>query len=109
MRVPFALPLLAASLAGCSMLPGRSAEPRGSTSADTGGWYSSPVVQPLPAPQGEAAGQCLSRLGQTGADYSALPDRYIDQGCTNLGTVQLATLAADHSTLGVNNLGPVTC
>ena len=27
----------------------------------------------------------------TGADYSALPDRYIEQGCTNLGTVQLAS------------------
>jgi hypothetical protein len=44
-----------------------------------------------------------------GADYSPLPDRYVDQGCTNLGTVQLATLSADRSTLGVSNLGPVTC
>jgi hypothetical protein len=109
MRVSFALPLIAASLAGCSMLPGRSAESHRSTSADTGGWYSSPVVQPLPAPQNEAAGQCLSQLGQTGADYSALPDRYIDQGCTNLGTVQLAALHADSASLGVSNLGPVTC
>jgi len=109
MRVPFALPLIAASLAGCSMLPEGRAESRRSTSTEAGGWYSSPVVQPLPAPHSEVAGQCLSRLGQTGAAYSELPDRYIDQGCTNLGTVQLATLSADRSTLGVTNLGPVTC
>jgi hypothetical protein len=108
MRVPFALPLIAASLAGCSMLPERAAQSRQSSS-DTDSWYSSPVVQPLPAQRSEAAGQCLSRLGQAGADYSALPDRYIDQGCTNLGTVQLSTLSADRSTLGVSNLGPVTC
>jgi hypothetical protein len=44
-----------------------------------------------------------------GAEYAALPDRYIDQGCTNLGTVQLGELSSDNSTLGVSNLGPVTC
>ena len=109
MRVSFALPLIAASLAGCSMLPNGAAEPNRSSRTDTGEWYSSPVVQPLPAPHSEAAGQCLARLGQTGADYSALPDRYIDQGCTTLGTVQLAALHSDTTTLGVSNLGPVTC
>ena len=107
MRVPFALLPFAASLAGCSMLPQGAAEPSRSTSADT--WYSAPVVQPLPAPRSEAVGQCLSQLGQTGAEYSALPDRYVDQGCTTLGTVQLAALPADGSTLGVTNIGPVTC
>ena len=109
MRVSPALLLIAASLAGCSMLPEGATQARRSTSTDTGSYYSSPVIQPLPAPHTEAAGQCLSHLGQMGAEYSALPDRYIDQGCTNLGTVRLATLSADHSTLGVSNLGPVTC
>jgi hypothetical protein len=107
MRVRFAPALIAASLAACSMLPDGATEPRRSTGSGTS--YSSPVVQPLPAPQGEAAGQCLSRLGQMGADYSALPDRYLDQGCTNLGTVRLAALHADSASLGVSNLGPVTC
>ncbi len=119
MRAWIVLALIAAPLAGCSVLPQGAGESRGSTSADS--WYSDPVVQPLPttrqlpavqgipAPRSEAAGQCLSRLGQTGAEYAALPDRYIDQGCTNLGTVQLASLAADHSTLAISNLGPVTC
>ena len=109
MRVSFALLPFAASLAGCSMLPQGAAEPSRSTSADTDTWYSAPVVQPLPAPQSVATGQCLSQLGQTGADYAALPDRYVDQGCTTLGTVQLAALPADASTLGVTNIGPVTC
>jgi hypothetical protein len=119
MRVHFALPLFAAALAGCTVLPEGASEKSRATRTDTNsGYYSSPVVQPLPgpatvqrlpAPRSEAAGQCLSRLGQTGADYAPLPDRYIEQGCTNLGTVQLAALAADHSTLAVSNLGPVTC
>jgi hypothetical protein len=109
MRVSFALLPFAASLAGCSMLPQGAAEPSRSTSAGTDSWYSDPVVQPLPAPRSEADGQCLSQLGQAGAAYSALPDRYVDQGCTTLGTVQLAALPADASTLGVTNIGPVTC
>lgn len=123
MRVRFALPLLAAAVAGCTMVPGGRGEPHRSSRADSDTWYSDPVVQPLPssrsegaglaqplpAPRSQAAGQCLSRLGQSGAEYAPLPDRYIDQGCTNLGTVQLAALAADHSTLAVSNLGPVTC
>lgn len=107
MRVPIVLALITASLAGCSMVPERAAQ---SGRADgNSGYYSAPMVQPLPAPLGEAAGQCLSQLGRTGAQYSALPDRYVDQGCTTLGTVQLAALHADNATLGVSNLGPVTC
>lgn len=108
MRASPFLPILVAALAGCTMLPESSGEQR-RTSADSGTSYSSPVVQPLPRPHSQAAGQCLSRLGQMGADYSPLPDRYIDQGCTNLGTVQLAALPSDYATLGVSNLGPVTC
>ena len=109
MRVSFALPLIAASLASCSMLPEGATQTHRSTTNGTDSYYSSPVIQPLPAPHDAAAGQCLSRLAQAGAEYSALPDRYIDQGCTNIDTVRLATLSADHSTLGVSNLGPVTC
>lgn len=106
MRVRFVLLPTAALLAGCSMLPENASQPHRSAGS---GSYSSPVVQPLPAPRGEGAGQCLSRLGQMGAEYSPLPDRYVDQGCTTLGTVQLAALSSDSSTLGVSNLGPVTC
>jgi hypothetical protein len=109
MRVCFVLAVMAAPLAGCSMVPEGGAQPHRSTRTDGGGWYSAPVVQPVPAPRDAIAGQCLSRLGQTGAEYAPLPDRYLDQGCTTLGTVQLAALHADSSKLGVSNLGPVTC
>jgi hypothetical protein len=51
----------------------------------------------------------MARLGQLGAEYSAVPDRYVDQGCAILGTVQLASLPSDTASLGVTNLGPVTC
>ena len=68
---------------------------------------SSPALT-LPAARPEA-GQCLARLGQMGAQYTALPDRYLDQGCSELGTVQLASLRSDDTTFGVTNLGPVTC
>jgi hypothetical protein len=44
-----------------------------------------------------------------GAQYTPVADRYIDQGCAVLGTVQLASLRSDNATLGVTNLGPVTC
>lgn len=107
MRVRFASFLMAASLAGCSVLPDGAAEPYRSTRAGV-----APAPSParsLPAPHDAVAGQCLARLGQLGAEYSPLPDRYIDQGCNTLGTVQLAALHSDEATLGVSNLGPVTC
>lgn len=92
----------AALLAGCSVLPERAAERRSSVSAATPA--RSPAVVRSPE-----AGQCLARLGQMGAEYTAVPDRYLDQGCAILGTVQLASLPSDNSPLAVTNLGPVTC
>jgi hypothetical protein len=92
----------AAALTACSALP------------ESTGTRRQTVAPPSPtrtvlAPPSPATGQCLASLGQTGAEYTALPDRYIDQGCAILGTVQLASLASDTSHLGVTNLGPVTC
>ena len=92
----------AAALAGCSALPEGTGERRQT------------VAAPGPArnfamPRNPATGQCLARLGRTGAEYTAVPDRYVDQGCAILGTVQLASLPSDTAHLGVTNLGPVTC
>jgi len=53
--------------------------------------------------------QCLGALGQTGAQFTPLPDRYLNDGCSNLGTVQLHAISGEGATLGVNNIGPVTC
>jgi len=38
-----------------------------------------------------------------------MPDRYFGGGCTNLGTVRLASLRSDTAQLALSNLGPVTC
>ncbi len=94
----------AMALAACSALPGGSDNPRQQTAAPA-----PRAVLALPVPRSPAAGQCLARLGQSGAAYQPLPDRYIDQGCATLGTVQLASLRSDDASFGVTNLGPVTC
>jgi len=94
-----ALFLAAIVLSGCSVLPERSREPAAPA----------PVRGVAVPPTGEAA-QCLSRLGRLGAGFSPLPDRYLGEGCSNLNTVQLASLASDSAQpLSVTNLGPVTC
>ena len=93
--------ICAALLAGCSALPEQASQRRG-------GAISSPT-RTVAIPRSPETGQCLARLGQLGAEYTAVPDRYAEQGCAILGTVQLASLPSDSSHLGVTNLGPVTC
>lgn len=93
--------LPAALLAGCSALPEQPAERRSTASSQP--------ARGLPAPKTGQEAQCLSELGKMGASYSPLPDRYIESGCTNLNTVQLASLPSDSAALAVTNLGPVTC
>jgi len=97
----FALLVGAAVVAGCSALPQQAAERRTGTVAAPS--------RTVAIPRSPQTGQCLARLGQLGAEYSAVPDRYVEQGCAILGTVQLASLPSDTSHLGVTNLGPVTC
>ena len=91
-----------AALAGCSALPGHSGERRQAVAAPSNSQY-------VPVPRNAEAGQCLARLGQMGAQYTPVADRYTGQGCAVLGTVQLASQRSDNATLGVTNLGPVTC
>ena len=93
--------ICAALVAGCSALPEQASQRRG-------GAISSPT-RTVAIPRSPETGQCLARLGQLGAEYTAVPDRYVEQGCAILGTVQLASLPSDSSHLGVTNLGPVTC
>ena len=93
--------ICAALLAGCSALPEQASQRRG-------GAISSPT-RTVAIPRSPETGQCLARLGQLGAEYTAVPDRYAEQGCAILGTVQLASLPSDSSHLGVTNLGPGTC
>src|SRR5690349_5914563 len=94
--------ICAALLAGCAASPDRSGD-RGQSAATPGAPRT--VLTP-PTPQ---TAQCLAQLSTMGADYTPIPDRYVDQGCAILGTVQLASLPSDQSRFAVTNLGPVTC
>lgn len=93
------LGLICALLAGCSALPEQRSERRTAAAP----------ARTVATPRSLEAGQCLVRLGRTGATYSSVPDQYLDQGCAIVGTVQLASLPSDSSPLAVSNLGPVTC
>jgi len=92
------LSLAALPLAACSLPPGRGGETR-----------QPPVREGPPAIATSQSGQCFARLGAAGVNFSPLPDRYLAQGCTNLGTVQLRDLPSDASRLAIVNVGPVTC
>ena len=101
--------LLGLSLAGCSVLP--AGAERQASRADTRPAATTPSrsnAAPSVAAR-PADNQCLRKLGDAGAQFTPLPDRYLDQGCTNLGTVQMYALAGDNGRLDVSNLGPVTC
>lgn len=89
-------------LGGCSVLPGDGE--RGGSSGAKG-----PPLMSAPVSRSPSSAQCLSTLGAAGASYTPLPDRYLDRGCTNLGTVQLTALAGESAALQLGNIGPVTC
>lgn len=92
----FILLPLVALLAACGVVPeGRKQEPlRRSTLTVT------------PRPE---ARQCLASLGRANASFTPLPDQYFGAGCSTLNTVRLASLRSDSASLGLANLGPVTC
>lgn len=89
-------PLLLALLGACAI-------PASDTSRSPREERAAPVSR---APE---ARQCMAELGESGAQFTPLPDRYTGEGCSTLGTVQLRALATDAASLAVTNLGPVTC
>lgn len=105
--------LLSAALSACSLVPQVSGAPAASNSSrsnsSTASAPAARVTAPPPISRTNADNQCLARLGQAGARFEALPDRYFDQGCSTLGTVQMHALASDSGSLELRNLGPVTC
>lgn len=102
------LALATLALSGCSFVPGSGEQypSAGRSGADT---RSATVNAPAPLARNAEERQCLSQLGQAGALFDALPDRYLGQGCSNLNTVQMHALAGDDGRLDVSNVGPVTC
>ena len=97
----------AIALAGCSVLPGGGSQRDGQRSATA----PAPRAQSstLAVSRSPGVQQCLSGLGAAGVEFTPLPDRYIGQGCTNLGTVQMTAMAGDRDRFGISNIGPVTC
>lgn len=110
------LSLATLALSACTLVPQASGgQPAASNSSTTSGNRSTagaPAVRSnnqLPMARNNADNQCLAQLGQAGARFEALPDRYFDQGCSTLGTVQMHALSSDNGSLELRNLGPVTC
>ena len=101
MSKSLALLLGAGVLAGCSAIP---------ESARHSGDSRERVARAEPnfsnAPETR---QCLANLGTSQARFEPLPDQYHGGGCATLGTVRLAALQTDLTTIGVANIGPVTC
>ncbi len=60
-------------------------------------------------PADASARKCLSTLGATRASFTPLPDQFFGAGCATRNTVRLASLQSDYDSLGLTNLGPVTC
>jgi hypothetical protein len=94
MRRIFALLPLLACLSACIDSPRPSKRPPTRTSAVT--------------PRAEAR-QCLADLSRTEAGFTPLADQYYGGGCSTVNTVRLTSLRSDDATLGLTNLGPVTC
>lgn len=106
MKQAVVLAVATLGLSACSLVPGD----RGSSTADSRSGPQSPQLNaPAPLARSAAQNQCLTQLGQAGVRFDPLPDRYLGQGCSNLGTVQMHALAGDEGPLGVSNIGPVTC
>lgn len=101
LRIPI-LAGLAFLATGCSLLPDASAPERSGSVRDVRSGAAPVAASP-------AARQCLSRLADRKARFSALPDAYFAQGCSAVGAVNLTALAADDGDVFVTNLGPVYC
>lgn len=94
-------------LAGCSTVPkGRdvASTPRSSSTGGT-------IVRREPSP---SLNQCYASLTRAQANFTPLPDRDFGNGCSQFGSVELASLdlaAANPGagTLAIANLGPITC
>jgi hypothetical protein len=68
-----------------------------------------PALTQRPLATRPEAAQCLSQLNQAGAQFTPVNDAYFGNGCSTVGTVQLAALSGDNARLGVSNIGPVQC
>lgn len=94
----FALMPAVALLSACNAIPQADAPQRAAVKRSASGLTLRPETR-----------QCLSSLGASRANFTPLPDQYYGAGCSTLGTVRLASLRGEDASLGLSNLGPVTC
>lgn len=112
MRLLMAVPIAALLLSGCSAIP-----QIGGRSSDASARPASASAPSAPAARIASSGpvrQCHSALQAAAVQFTPLPDRYLDGGCTQLGAVRMASLDLSRfnrgsGELAVANLGPVTC
>ncbi|SFG18397.1 Extensin-like protein C-terminus [Novosphingobium sp. CF614] len=96
-RFLLVLPLVSA-LSACIDIPQAQAPRRQTVRQSTGTFNPRPEYR-----------QCLSELGAQKATFMPLADQYFGTGCSNVATVKLSGLRSDSTSLGLTNLGPVTC
>jgi hypothetical protein len=112
---PIAALLVACSLlSACSVVPAGVAQ-QGSTRTGAGSASGavvtarSPAMTQRPVAVAPQQGQCLAELNQAGAQFTPVVDNYFGNGCSTVGTVQLAALSGDSGRLSLGNIGPVQC
>ncbi len=99
MRRILAIAFIPFVLAGCGVAPD-TREPASRPVTNAGGVTGREDPQAL---------KCLAQLGETGADFAPLPDRYYGAGCQALDSVKLDRVGGDLGPLLVTNLGPLAC
>jgi hypothetical protein len=94
--------LLAFALAACGNLVPSGHAPGGAVARP-------PISSPRPAAISSEARQCLADLGDSGARFSPVADRYYGAGCATVGTVSLAAIHGDAASFAISGIGPVAC
>ena len=95
---------LVTALSACGAIP-QGREPARPVAGQT----RVPMEQDRSAAVSGSARICLAELGTTGAQFAALPDRYLAPGCNQLGSVQIDRLSGDRGQIELANIGPVAC
>ncbi|MES2698316.1 MAG: extensin family protein [Pseudomonadota bacterium] len=101
-------------LSACTVVPGSVAQggaSRGNASSGNGAVVASraPAMTQRPVAVSPDQRQCLTELNQAGAQFTPVVDNYFGNGCSTVGTVQLAALSGDGGNMSVGNIGPVQC
>ncbi len=103
-------------LSACTMVPeggqARSSAGARAPAGNNGGYAGvsrGPAITQLPAAIAPGDRQCLTQLDQSGVQFTPVADAYLGEGCSTVGTVQLAALAGDSARLAISNIGPVQC